>query len=237
MKNGFSIIAPIDTNRLEQFAVTKRVYDTFPQNKEFIMPTRSMDEVSDYLYQHKLMRDVVLISYSHEIGFNPAKALNIGVRNAQYGSVIITSPEVKPKTQVLEQLQDCLGCNIICRVWDEDDSGKVVACLVQSGYRDDTPAMYFLAMLNKADILAINGWDEKFMDGYAYEDNDFGNRWRRAGIPFAVRDDIEAVHQYHPRLETIPGGITTNFNHLAENDNSEVIRCKKGIKQRKRKVV
>jgi predicted glycosyltransferase involved in capsule biosynthesis len=74
---------------------------------------------------------------------------------------------------------------------------RIVASLVHKGFRDMTPAMYFLAMFNKRDIEAINGWDEAFMQGYAYEDDDFGQRWVRAGLPFQLREDIQGVHQYH----------------------------------------
>lgn len=225
----FSIIAPMDTNRLEQFAVTKSIYDTMPQVKEFIIPTRSELQVARYLDDRKLMKDVRLIPYTIEgDGFNCSKALNIGVREAKYDHIIITSPEVKPVTKVLEQFEEALGRNIICMVDDEDADGKITP-LVYKGFRSDTPAMYFLALFNKKDIEAINGWDEQFMRGYAYEDNDFGERWKRAGLPFEVREDIKGLHQYHPRSETIPGGTNTNFHLYNHNNAQGVIKCKLGL--------
>lgn len=223
----FSIIAPIDSNRLEQFKNTKRVYDTFPEVKEFIMPTRSFDKVDAYFKKHDLYKDVRLIPYEHERGYNPSKALNIGVREAKYDKIIITSPEVKPLTPVLEQLKD--EENVICQVVDVDEHGNKQTILVQEGYRSDTPAMYFLALFSKKDIETINGWDEDFMRGYAYEDNDFGERWVRAGLPFKVRDDIKALHQYHPRSETIPGGLAVNMAKFHENTDNGVTKCKNGL--------
>lgn len=231
----FSIVIPLDANRLTQFANTKRMYDSFPESKIFLIPTRNMDEVYDYLNTHQLMRDVCLISYKHEIGFNCSKALNIGVRHARTDRVIITSPEVIPNSNVLAQLTPKV--NTLCQVYDQDQDGTLGISLVNTTFRGGTPAMYFLACFNRKDILAINGWDEAFMDGYAYEDDDFGNRWVRAGIPFVIRDDLTALHQYHPRAETIPGGWATNLKHLQANDSNGVIRCKRGIKQRKRKVL
>lgn len=226
----FSIVLPIDTNRLEQFANTKRVYDAMPQKKEFLMPTRSYEKVKDYFEEHGLTKDVHLLPYEHKVGFNPAKALNMGVRNAKYNQIIISSPEVMPKTDVLGQLEKLIGENVLCQVWDEDEDGKVYASLVHRGYRDSDPGMYFLAMFNKSDIEKINGWDEEFMRGYAYEDNDFGHRWNRAGLPFVVHDEIQAVHQYHPRGETIRSGASINSHTLEYNDQNHVIRCKNGLK-------
>lgn len=225
----FSIIAPIDTNRLEQFKETKRVYDSMPQVKEFVMPTRSFKKVSAYFEANDMMKDVRLIPYTHKIGFNPSLALNLGVRNAKYDNIIITSPEVMPRTDVLSQLEEVIDQNVVCQVFDESVEGDTGFSLVHKGYRDDNPGMYFLAKFNRKDIEAINGWDEDFMKGYAYEDNDFGERWVRAGLPFTVREDIQAVHQYHPRSETIPDGAAINFAKYNENRDNGVIRCKNGL--------
>lgn len=225
---GFSIITPMDTNRLEQFAVTKRIYDSFPQKHEIIIPTRSKEGIEKYLTENDLMKDVRIIPYEHEVGFNPSMALNIGVREAKYDHIIITSPEVKPTTDVLAQLSEVIDQNIVCQVFDQDENGNLVV-LVSKNYRGENPGMYFLAMFQRKDIEAINGWDEEFMKGYAYEDNDFGERWVRAGLPFEVREDIQGVHQYHPRSETIPGGLSTNLLHYHANIDNNVIKCCNGI--------
>lgn len=224
----FSIIAPIDTNRLEQFHQTKLVYDAMPQVKEFIMPTRSLKEVKAYLKKHDLMKDVRLIPYKVEVGFNPSKAFNIGVRESKYDQIIVTSPEVKPTTDVLQQFSEVPDKNILCQVFDQDEQGNLKT-LVSKDYRSESPAMYFLAKFLKKDIESINGWDEEFMKGYAYEDDDFGARWNRAGLPFELREDITATHQYHPRGETIEGGIVINQQHYYDNTDKGVVYCENGL--------
>jgi hypothetical protein len=225
----FSIIIPMDPNRLEQFKITKLAYDLMPQDKEFVILTRNELAIKKYINEHDLRRDVRVIPYTVEVGFNCSKALNLGVRNAKYNSIIITSPEVKPITPVLDQLEKVLGSNVICQVFDEDEHHKIAKSLVHTGYRDESPRMYFLAMFNKADIEKINGWDEDFMKGYASEDYDFGARWARAKIPFVMIDDIQGVHQYHPRGETIPGGTDINKQKFKENNAAEIIRCTNGL--------
>ena len=225
----FSFVFPMDANRLEQFTNTKRAYDKMPQTKEFVIMTRMEVEVSKYLDEHGLLKDVRLIPYTVDKGFNCSKALNIGARSAKYSSIIITSPEVKPITPVLEQLEKLVGTNVLCQVFDEDENHKVVKSLVSSRFRSESPRMYFLAMFNKSDIEKINGWDEDFMKGYAFEDDDFGARWARAKIPFVMRDDIQGVHQYHPRGETIAGGKEINRQKFKENNAAGVIKCANGL--------
>lgn len=225
----FSIVVPMDTNRLEQFTHTKRVYDTMLQKKEFLIPTRSADKVYEYLQENGLAKDVRLLPYMVERGFNCSKALNIGVRAARYERIVITSPEVNPTTNVLEQFSQDIDKNIICQVLDQDDKGNL-SVLVSKTFRGEDPSMYFLAMFQKKDIEKINGWDEEFMKGYAYEDNDFGARWVRAGLPFEVREDICAIHQYHPRSETVKGGMAINLQHFHDNTDAGVVQCKKGLR-------
>lgn len=218
----------MDSNRLKQFAVTKQAYDAMPQKKEFVIPTREYEKVMAYLEKHKLGKDVRLLSYTVDKGFNCSKGLNLGVRRAKYDNIVITSPEVKPVTDVLAQFEQSLGTNIIAQVDDEDEYGKL-SPLVNKNFRGDTPAMYFLALFNRYDIEMINGWDEDFMQGYAYEDNDFGDRWMRAGLPFEVREDIRAIHQYHPRGETIVNGFNRNAQKYNENIEKGIIRPKNGL--------
>lgn len=226
----FSIVIPMDTNRLKQFTKTKKRYDSMPQTKEFLIPTRSKEAIREYLEEHDLFKDVRLLPYVHTEGFNPAKALNIGVRNAKYDTIIITCPEVLPEEDLLDVLEGCKGENIICQVWDEDEHHNITMSLVNKSFRGDTPGMYFLAQFNKSDIEKINGWDEGFMKGYGYEDNDFGDRWVRAGIPFTIREDIQAVHQYHPRTETIANGLSINANYYYKNNEKGVIKCLNGLR-------
>ena len=225
----FSIIMPLDDNRLKQFRNTKRAYDAMPQKKEFIIPTRSELKLREYFKKYSLDKDVRIIPYTLKIGFNSSRALNIGVSKAKYDCVIITSPEVKPITPVLEQLEKVLGTNVVCQVWDEKENSSRDWSMVNTHYRSETPAMYFLAMFNKADIEKINGWDEEFLKGWGYEDRDFGARWVRVGIPFVVRDDIQALHQYHPRV--IPETWAINYRTYLENKNKRITRCRLGLKQ------
>lgn len=224
----FTIVAPMDANRLEQFKNTKQAYDLMPETKEFIIPTRQEFQVARYLDNNNLMKNVRLIPYRTEQGFNCSRALNIGVREARFNRIIITSPEVKPIGDVLAQFKESKDKNIIAQVMDQDENGNLKV-LVSKTFRGDTPAMYFLGMFQKGDIKKVNGWDEDFMAGYAYEDNDFGERWVRAGLPFEVREDINGVHQYHPRGETIRGGLSINLQKFHDNTDKGVIRCKNGL--------
>lgn len=226
----FSIIMPMDADRFPQFTNTKRAYDRMPQEKQFVIVTRRMREVNAYLQEHCLYKEVHVVPYSYDGGFNPAMALNIGVSHSLFPNIIITCPEVRPQIDVLDKLESRIGRNVVCQVINLDQDGRAIMSLVNSQYRNETPGFYFLAMYNKKDIEYINGWDERFMQGHSHEDEDFGNRWVRAGLPFEIADDIMAYHQYHPpNGELVPGANEINMNILEENNRNKVTRCMDGL--------
>jgi len=118
--------------------------------------------------------------------------------------------------------------------WDgyfEGQGVDVLNFLKNVDYNEFKNQVRNLTWITPEDIETINGWDEEFMKGYAYEDNDFGDRWVRAGLPFEVHDEIKAVHQYHPRSETIKGGTATNMQLYHDNTDKGVTKCLNGLRK------
>ena len=223
----FSIIMPCELNRIDLLNNTINEYNKrhIPDGVELLIVTREEDTKLFYASIINTKMNIRIIPYVWKGEyFNPAMALNIGVKKALYNRVIITCPEVYPLTDVLKQLNEG---NVICQVFDENVNGDRVMSLVNSKFRGETPAMYFLALFNKEDIYKINGWDLDFMNGYAWEDTDFGDRFVRAKIPFVVKDDIQASHKWHQRGTMCEGW---HLNKIKYHQNSNVIICKRGLK-------
>ena len=65
----------------------------------------------------------------------------------------------------------------------------------------------FICCLPAAKVRAIGGFDEDFMRGYWYDDDDFFKRLWDAGVDFLFDDAVHGVHLDHPRadLETPAG--------------------------------
>jgi GT2 family glycosyltransferase len=99
--------------------------------------------------------------------------------------------------------------------------------LVSANFRNQHPGFYFLAMYKKSLIEAMNGWDEDFMAGVGYDDNDFGERWVRSGYSYEISPDIVAEHQHHDRNDQ--SGMLTNASLLNRNREHNVTRCKNGL--------
>lgn len=56
-------------------------------------------------------------------------------------------------------------------------------------------------------VRTVGGYDEAFMDGLWYEDDDFMTRLFATGVPFVFDDAVSGVHQHHQRpvLDTQEG--------------------------------
>lgn len=65
----------------------------------------------------------------------------------------------------------------------------------------------FLCAIPAKDVKAINGFDEVFMDGFWFDDDDFFMRLWNRGLNFLFDDQLRGTHLDHPRpdLETHEG--------------------------------
>lgn len=238
--NGFSIIIPVEAERLALLNKTMKKYS------DLIATT--VDFVAEIIFVSRSLRasDLAggfvplpnrLISYSYDSFYrgqvNPSLAFNLGVAAASYDNIIITSPEVTPISNVFNQIKMLDRENCICKTYDQNEDGSRGMVLVSSTYRQTTPAMYYFAVYKKEDILLLNGWDESFMGGLAYEDTDFGNRFVSAGLSFELRDNIEVLHQYH-RMACVNGpGWAENKAVCDANYTGGIVGVERGISSHK----
>ncbi|RLD77911.1 MAG: hypothetical protein DRJ15_12575 [Bacteroidetes bacterium] len=222
---GFSVIMPYDGDREKQFKEVFEAYVDwgFPKDVEFILVSRKLDEPP---FKHPKLK---LIKYVWEGEFfNPSMALNIGVKVAKFNNVVITCPEVYPVSNVLKDLGREVRGNYVCKVFDERKNGDTSTVLVSSVFRCDDPSMYFLSCFKKEDLEELNGWDEDFMGGYAWEDSDFGVRFNKAGLGFVCLDYVTGLHLYHPRL-SMNVGWSRNKLLFEKSKERGVFRCVNGL--------
>ena len=227
LMQNISVVMPCEGSRVPLFLRTLEGYVSRGglDGVEFIIPTRSD------LKATVPGVDIRYVPYEFEGEyFNPATALNLGTRTASHNNIIISCPEVIPTTNVIGALKSKPRGNYVCQVFDQLQDGRTGPSLVNSRHRGNNPGMYFLAMFRREDLYAINGWDEAFMGGYAWEDTDFGARFSRAGLPFEVLDNVHALHQWHQRGTSTCRGYRVNEALFNRNNREGVTYCVNGIK-------
>jgi hypothetical protein len=87
-----------------------------------------------------------------------------------------------------------------------------------------TRPLGFIACIPAIKIREIEGFDEEFMKGFWYDDDDFYLRLWQSGVDFIFDDSIHGIHLDHPRpvLDTQKGmdGIATNRTYMQQKHNT-----------------
>lgn len=144
---------------------------------------------------------------------NPARALNVGFRLIRSDRLMLSNPEVmhaRPtnlKTLVEYKLPP--KSIVFFDVWDSS-----VQFYISGG--DRRRPLCFLSMHNLSDVVEIGGVDERFMKGWAFEDNDFSARSKLFGVQWLFDRSVLGVHQWHDRPQDTLGlakEFTEAWNH------------------------
>jgi hypothetical protein len=141
-------------------------------------------------------------------GHNPSRAWNVGIREALGAWVGLSSPEVMHTLPTnlawLEQAvwalarANQLQTAVIADVYDETWRDTEFDGWIGGGVRERM--LNFLAVYPKAALVEMGGFDEDFLAGFAFEDNEFADRWvRRGGRYVFTHQQVTAEHLPHPR--------------------------------------
>lgn len=71
-----------------------------------------------------------------------------------------------------------------------------------SRYRPE--AWHFCSAMTRQNMAKLNGFDERYAKGVAYDDSEFIIRIRRLGLKVIITEDVSVIHQYHGPTGTIP---------------------------------
>lgn len=156
----------------------------------------------------------------HRRGFcNPALAQNVGVAHARGSYVVLTSPEIVHDSGNLEHLDAIQGLDakfVYGRVLEKPEEEVFLAAgppdlgaLVPKDWDEilcDWPkkgvvvSVYYIGVMHRDVFLHIGGIDEFYLQGTAWEDDDFGNRIVAIdGITSEYKDNVLGVHLKHDR--------------------------------------
>lgn len=154
----------------------------------------------------------------HNMAFNKALEYNPDI-------IIIQSPECYHVGDVLKYAEDNLtddnyiafGCYQIDkditfsdhdiaevtkkyhRKVDGDPEGKGYTGWWNHPTLSQVP-QYWCAAITTKNLIKLNGIDERFAMGYAYEDGSFLEQIKKMGLRIDITDNPFVVHQWHPRI-------------------------------------
>jgi len=154
--------------------------------------------------------------------FNPSAHFNLGVSCAKGDYIILTSPEIfhvvdvlfildeeffmNPDSYVVCSCKERIRCKEFIQTY-QDLKGKQTVWYQHSSIR--SVLYHFCSAISRHSYLRVGGFDEQYMDGYCFDDDDWVETLRKNGIPFVERDDALTWHMAHPPVT--PGGRTRGW--------------------------
>jgi len=134
--------------------------------------------------------------------YNSCRAYNVGVKNCTGEFVVLTSPECKHKTNILSGLDECFAMNrnsyVVCACESINPDGSFVQWYQHTQHNNRL--LHFCSAISKFNyITTVKGFDEDYIYGIAYEDDEWLARVKTSNIPLIARDDLLVSHIEHPR--------------------------------------
>lgn len=136
--------------------------------------------------------------------WNPSSAFNeLSYRSAgEY--LLITNPECLHETNILAGLDLAFGY--------DPNQYVVCACRIPTGqwYQHSVHRpvkVHFCSSLLKSTYISIGGFDEEYIKGVCFEDDDFRNTLINNNILITERDDLVVMHQQHSKSKPQNYGI------------------------------
>jgi hypothetical protein len=160
---------------------------------------------------------------------NPARAMNAGLGRSTSELTIHMSSEVILEPGAVDRCRELLGAApaVLFGKCVETEPGRYAGSTA-SGIlcsAEQARPLGFIACIPTWALRATGGYDERFMDGYWYDDDDLFYRLWKLGLPFLFDDSVAGVHQSHPRpaIETDEGqaAIATNRAYIVKKHGSE----------------
>jgi len=135
---------------------------------------------------------------------NPAPAQNVGIRAARGERIVLSSPEVahsQPNNLLRLAIWPLRPMQaLVADVFDPNLARHPeLQGWIGGGPRQRYLA--FLAVFRREDLLRLGGIEERFVEGWGFDDTEFCHRWlhKQHGEYLFTHESVTAVHQPHER--------------------------------------
>lgn len=163
-------------------------------------------KLKDITDKFKKSINIKIIAGGSEECWNPAPAFQMAASVAEGEYLVLTNPECVHRTDILAELDQEFAQDpsvyVICSCWaipqmslGTEDPLPPGQWYQHSQHRN--VEVHFCTALSKQIYNRVGGFDVNYAKGMGFDDDDFRNRLKQAGIRFVHRDDLLAVHLSH----------------------------------------
>lgn len=200
-----SIVMAYFNRRIQLYQTLKSISKTAHTSFEVILiddNSEEMERVEDLTLEFPFLR-IYRVTKEEKNYSCSCMAFNRGIAMAEGQIIILQNPECEHVGDVLMYVDKNLT----------DSNFLSFACFAPD-YRDNKgwynhpiyrPVYYhFCSAITKANMNALGGFDERYAQGAAYDDNEFIERVVRLGLKKDIPTDPYVIHQQHSKNYGIP---------------------------------
>lgn len=139
---------------------------------------------------------------SEKESFNPAGLYNFGCENSTGKIIVLTSPECYHEVNILEEFDKEFRRNrdiyVVCGCQAAKfEDGRFVFDRWYQHSLHINRLLHFCTALTRENFYKIEGFDEEYSKGIAYEDDDFREKILNSELKVVLRDDLVVTHINH----------------------------------------
>jgi GT2 family glycosyltransferase len=169
---------------------------------------------------------------------NPCIPYNVGFRQSRGETVIIQNPECCHIGDILSHCNSNIDeqtyLSYHCWSCTKDDvkqlhQGQELDYIPKPkalwyNHAQHRPESYhFCTAITRNNLKKINGFDERFANGFSYDDNEFVQRIRNLQLNIKFVDQPHVIHQPHPKFLTMGSAVTDNRQLFYDLKNTGLI--------------
>jgi len=133
--------------------------------------------------------------------YNSCRAYNVGVKNSTGDFIVLSSPECIHKVDILSGLDSEFNIDknvyVVCACESIHQDGSFDQWYQHSTYNNRQ--LHFCTALSRQNYDTLKGFDEDYIYGIAYEDDEWLARVRKGNLKIVLRDDLLVSHLEHSR--------------------------------------
>jgi len=243
-------------NRKKLLINTLNSFNTFykqRQDLEVIIVDDASDpqeQVDDLVKNFSFAIEIVKVDPGEKTWVNPCIPNNMGFARASGDVIIIQNPENIHRGDIIKSVETNIRentyLNYACYSIDKKITNKInprftIPVNQEIAHKNGTNGWYnhskikpmgyhFCSAILKKNLYELGGFDERFANGVAYDDNEF--LWRIKHKPMIIRylDSPFVIHQFHESVtppERVPKSMRINYQHYEKTMQSDEYDVKK----------
>lgn len=197
-------------NTLASFAWHYGLHDRTDYEVILMEDSKTTDDLSAVVNAWRLAINICHVKQECP-GFNPSTLFNAAAKCAAGEYLILTSPECLHFVDVLGMFDEILEAKPEAYVIGSCMSARKVGRFTSPDnfdYKEDrwyqhsvynNKGLHFCSVLSKSQYTMVGGFDEKYADGIAYEDDAFRDIIKLRGIEVIPVDAAVVLHQEHDK--------------------------------------